>query len=232
MNMETSPKMMHSTYFTLPMGSNAMTVAGYIAAAQAGLHLPQFMESFWIGGLAQDIFRTSSDRTFHISMNQIFANKDMFDKYAAFDPNSPYIAEVNRWAPGTSRRVLDSFLSEKLTQPPSPKPAGPGPSMCHSLYFSLTNNSTDSIKAFTDVCLKFLTGFPGLNLFAIGNLADLGRNVSVNNYDVALNMVWQTETDYNNYEASNQHKGFFPASKGMIKNTYIFDSYIVGTPII
>jgi hypothetical protein len=234
MNKNTSPKMMHSTYFSLSMGSTPGMRDSYISACGAYLSKSEGMLSFWACKLAEDMFRIENDRNFNVSMNQIFENKEMFDKYNANDTaHNQFVIEVNRWAPGTGRRVYDSYLSHLIYgKDNTPAATGQPPRLMHSIYFSLVDKSAASIKKFTEICVKLLSDHPGTCVFAIGELANLKRDVSISNYDVAMNILWKNKDAYNNYLKSKKHEDFFPATKGMIGDTYVFDSYLVETPAI
>ena len=222
-------KMMHSTYFTLAMGSTPANRDSFMEACAAYLSKSPGMLSFWVASLAEDMFRPVNDRSFNISMNQVFKNKAAFDLYNKNKTShKQFVEEVNRWAPGTGRRVFDSYLSNLITSddcciPNCKQP----PRMFHSVYFSLTNNSSKSIRKFTRICLKYLSEHKGICTFAIGELANLHRDVSVANYDVAMNILYESKEAYSNYLKSQEHDDFFKASKGMITNTQVFDSYLL-----
>jgi hypothetical protein len=232
MKNSTLPKMMHSTYFTLSMGSTPNTRDSYIAACSAYLSSSEGMLAFWAGKLSEDMFRLENDRNFNVAMNQIFEDVKAFDKYNANDTDhNQFVIEVNRWAPGTGRRVYDSFLHHlihgKDNTPPAP---GQPPRLMHSICFSLTNKSEGSINRFIEICMKYLSDHPGICVFAIGVLANMKRDVSIANYDVAMNILWKSKSFYSTYLTSKSHNEFFPATNGMIIDTYVFDSYVVESP--
>lgn len=233
MEKSTSPKMMHSTYFSLAMGSTPGLRNSYMGACSAYLSSSEGMLSFWIAQLAEDMFRLENDRNFNVAMNQVFENEAAFDKYNGHDPkHDQFVAEVNRWAPGTGRRVYDSFLSHLIHgKDNTPPAAGQPPRMMHSIYFSLADKSEASIKKFTEICMKYLSDHTGICVFAIGGLANMKRDVSITNYDVAMNILWKNKSFYSSYLTSKSHDEFFPATKGMILDTYIFDSYLMETPV-
>lgn len=229
-----SSKMMHSTYFTLPMGSTPSNRDAFIAATQDYLSSSPGMLDFWAGELAQDIFRVGNDRAFNIAMNQVFENRAAFDRYNGADPrHDQFVVEVNRWAGGTGRRVYDSDIRTMIVNDNTPAPADgkTPPRLMHAIYFSLTDKSPKSVDNFIAICIKYLSNHPGVCVFTIGVLNDLGRDVSINNYDVAMNIVWRDKDDYiKGYLNSPEHAAFFPATQGMIQATYIFDSYIHELP--
>ena len=57
-------------------------------------------------------------------------------------------------------------------------------------------------------------------------LADLKRDVSVNNYDVTMSIRWKSKDYYDQYLASPSHEEFFPPTKDLVKSTFVFDSYL------
>jgi hypothetical protein len=222
------PKMMHSTYFSLAMGSTPGLRDSYMDACTAYLSTSEGMLNFWIAQLAEDMFRLENDRNFNVAMNQIFEDVNAFAHYNANDTShSQFVVEVDRWAPGTGRRVYDSFLTDLIYGDNTPPAAGQPPRLMHSIYFSLTDKSAESIKKFTAICVKLLSNHPGTCVFAIGGLANMKRDVSIANYDVAMNILWKSKAAYSGYLKSKEHDEFFPATKGMIADTYIFDSYLM-----
>jgi hypothetical protein len=48
----------------------------------------------------------------------------------------------------------------------------------------------------------------------------------VRNFDVGVDIIYESKKAYDDYLVSPEHEEFFPATKGMIANTYIFDSYL------
>ncbi|MEO9801996.1 MAG: hypothetical protein ABJF04_02055 [Reichenbachiella sp.] len=227
------PKMMHSTYFTLAMGSTPANRESFIESCAAYLSKSKGMLSFWVAELAEDVFRLENDRDFNISMNQVFENQAAFDLYNSNDTShKQFVTEVNRWAASTGRRVLDSYLSDLIASDGRHIPASnESPRMVHSIYFSLTDNSAESIDQFTELCLKYLSNHKGVCTFAIGGVANLHRDVSITNYDVAMNILWQSKDSYSEYLKSQEHDDFLMASQGMISNTQVFDSYVHETPM-
>ena len=96
----------------------------------------------------------------------------------------------------------------------------------HSIYFSLVDKSEANVAKLTDICAKYLAPHPGIQLYASGGLTDIKRDVSVRNFDVGCDIVYESKQAYDDYLKSALHEDFFPATEGMIDNTYIFDSYL------
>lgn len=231
--------MMHSTYFKLEMGASSAIRDSYMETCRAFLSGSKGMMSFWVGEIAEDMNRPVNDKAFHIAMNQMFESKAMFDIYNGHDPrHDQFVEEVNRWAVGTTRRVQDSYLHRLDYAGDGPSSGLPIPKgyeskdakLMHSIYFALNNNSRDEIKKLIDICNKCLSGHHGTSMYAVGELADMGRDVSVTNYDVQVSILWQNKSFYDAYLKSPEHDEFFVASEGMIKDSYVFDSYLQGVP--
>lgn len=232
-SVNTDPMMMHSTYFSLKPDSSPEVRARYMAACHQYLSASPGIMSFWVGERALDMTRPVNDANFNIAMNQIFQNKAAFDRYNGHDPmHDEFIKIATAIAPQTTRRVYDSYLNRLSYIDGQPVAIGPAQAgsqplrLFHSIYFSLTTNTPEARTAFTQICLKYLADHPGVRAFAIGELADMKREVSVVNYDIAMNILWKNKASYDAYLASPSHDAFFPATAGMIQATQVFDSYL------
>jgi hypothetical protein len=228
-----SPAFMHSTYFNLGANNTPDVSAAYMAEAAEYLSSSQGMVAFWICARATEMNRTQNDQTFDLGMHQIFQNEEAFNTYNGNDPrHEQFVADVNRWAPSTTRRVMDTYLSNFIiggnpTNLQSFGSDGNFPQhMFHSLYFSLVDKSPQSISNFTEICIRYLSNHPGILQFTTGGLTDIKRDVSVRNFDVGVDIIYDSKLAYENYLKSDEHEAFFPATEGMIADTYIFDSYI------
>jgi hypothetical protein len=232
-NNQIQPMLLHSTYFNLGTSNTADIIEAYMAEARQYLSESKGMISFWIGTRADDMVRPENDLKYDIAMHQLFQNEAAFALYNGNDTaHNQFVIDVNRWVPGTTRRVMDAYVTNLLIGGNSSEEQHIGAdgnfpqSMFHNLYFSLTDKSENSIKNFTDICLKYLSGHPGIQQFTTGGLTDIKRDVSVRNFDVAVSIIYESKKAYDDYLKSKRHDEFFPATKGMIENTYIFDSYI------
>jgi hypothetical protein len=233
--MTTNPSaaIFHSTYFKLKDGSSPDARESYLSACREYLSTSRGMTSFWVGERTGGPQRPVNDQAFDVAMHQVFLSKDAFAQYNGQDPkHDQFVAEVDRWAVGTTRRVLDTYLSHLSIGGTDSSglqvvaPDGSLPSrLTHSVYFSLTDKSDKSRAGFKDICLKFLSGQDGQCVFAIGDCANpLGRPVNVENFDVAVYTAWVSADAYQRYLSSQRHKDFFPATQGMLANTYVFDN--------
>lgn len=231
--MASKPMLMHSTYFKLGPNNTPDIAEAYMADALAYLSSSRGMVSFWIGTRATDMDRPQNDLQFDLAMHQVFRNEDAFNLYNANDTeHNQFVADVNKWVPSTTRRVMDTNLTNFIVGGNASKPQSIGSDgnmpqgMFHSLYFSLVDKSDKNIAKFTEICVKYLSKHPGIQQFTTGGLTDIKRDVSVRNFDVGVDIIYESKQAYDEYLKSPGHDAFFPATKGMIADTYIFDSYL------
>lgn len=227
------PMLLHSTYFNLGASNTPDIKGAYMAEALQYLSNSKGMISFWVAERAADMTRPENDPGYDIAMHQVFKDEDAFNLYNGNDPNhEQFVKDVSRWVPGATRRVMDTYLTNLLIggNASAVQPIGADgnlpQSLFHSLYFSLADKSAENISKFTGICVKFLSPHPGIQQFTAGGLTDIKRDVSVRNFDVAVNIIYESKEAYEEYLKSQGHNDFFPASKGMITGTFIFDSYL------
>jgi len=209
--------LLHSTYFNLGTSNTPDIVEAYMAEAREYLSESQGMISFWIGTRADNMTRPENDLKYDIAMHQLFKDQASFNLYNANDQaHNQFVIDVSHLIIGGNSSEAQSIGAD-----------GNYPqSLFHDLYFSLTDKSEENIKKFTAICEKYLSGHPGIQQFVTGGLTDIKRDVSVRNFQVAVSIVYESKKAYDHYLKSKKHDEFFPATAGMIANTYIFDSYI------
>lgn len=225
--------LLHSTYFNLGASNTPEILEAFMAEARDYLSSSPGMITFWNGERAKDMNRPQNDLNYDIAMHQIFENEDAFNVYNANDTShNQFVTDVNRWVPGTTRRVMDVNLTHliiggnKTNQQHIGADGNYPQGMFHNLYFELTDKSPASIARFTEICVKYLSKHPGILQFTTGGLTDIKRDVSVRNFDVAVSIIYDSKKAYDDYLKSKEHDAFFPATAGMIANTYIFDTYL------
>ena len=73
-------------------------------------------------------------------------------------------------------------------------------------------------------CKKYLTGHSGTVFFAVGTLAaELDRPVNDRDFDVALQVVFDSMAAHNQYQKADRHLAFIADSKGNWKKVRVFD---------
>jgi heme-degrading monooxygenase HmoA len=101
--------------------------------------------------------------------------------------------------------------------------------IAHNVYFTLNDNSAAAIEAMLAASDKHLTGHPGVVFFAIGTLvAELQRPVNDRDFDVALQVVFDSMAAHDQYQQSERHKAFLAERKGNWKKVRVFDAIVKG----
>lgn len=231
--MAAEPSMlMHSTYFNLGPNNTPDITSAYMAEAFAYLSISPGLVAFWIGKRAVAMTSPQNDQAFDLAMHQIFKDEAAFNLYNSNDTShNQFVTDVDRWAPSTTRRVMDTYLTSLIIggnlstlQPMAPDGEFP-PNLFHSLYFSLTDPSAERIAEFTEICKQHLCAHPGIRQFSTGVLTDIKRDVSIRNFNLGVDLIFDSRMAYEQYLRRPGYESFFPATRKMIKNTYIFDAY-------
>ncbi len=134
--------------------------------------------------------------------------------------------------PSTTRRVMDTYLTNLVIGGNLLTAQGVGAdgnmpqSLFHSLYFSLTDKSPASITKFTELCSRYLSHHPGIQVFDTGGLTDIKRDVSFRDFQVGMDIIYDSKQAYDNYLLSKEHADFLSAASGMIEKEYVFDAYL------
>lgn len=101
----------------------------------------------------------------------------------------------------------------------------------HNVYFRLKDHSPAARAALVKSCQTYLTSHPGTRFFACGTLAETpNRPVNVRDWDVALHLVFDTETDHDRYQAAPRHQQFIAENKENWAEVRVFDSDVEGGP--
>jgi hypothetical protein len=95
----------------------------------------------------------------------------------------------------------------------------------HMVYFTLNDPAAGKTKELVAACKKYLTGHPGEVFFAAGIRAiEFNRDVNVQDWDVALHIVFQTKADHDRYQDAPRHEQFIAENKANWKQVRVFDS--------
>lgn len=99
--------------------------------------------------------------------------------------------------------------------------------LAHTVYFALGDNSEQSTKHFITACKKYLSGHPGMVLFAITTLAkDVESSVNDRQFDVAIHLVFRDKAAHDEYQESARHLQFLEEQAGNWGVVRAFDSYV------
>jgi hypothetical protein len=97
----------------------------------------------------------------------------------------------------------------------------------HNVFFSLKDTSLVAQAHLIEASKKYLTGHPGEMSFAVGALAkELNRSVNDRDFDVALHILFRTQTDHDRYQVAPRHLAFIRENEGNWKIVRVFDSVV------
>ena len=99
--------------------------------------------------------------------------------------------------------------------------------LAHCVYFTLHDNSAAAKENLLAACKKYLTGHPGVVFYAAGTLvAELDRPVNDRDFDVALQVVFDSKESHDLYQKSERHQAFLAENKAGWKKVRVFDAYV------
>jgi hypothetical protein len=99
--------------------------------------------------------------------------------------------------------------------------------LAHNVFFALKDRSAAAKQKLVAACKKYLTGHPGTVFFAAGFLAEaLDREVNVRDFDVALHLVFQSQTAHDAYQDAPRHFEFIAEQKHNWATVRVFDSVV------
>jgi stress responsive alpha/beta barrel protein len=97
----------------------------------------------------------------------------------------------------------------------------------HMVYFTLKDRSPPAVEKLVAACRKYLTGHPGTVFFAAGTLVpDLTRPVNQQDFDVALQVVFDSREAHDAYQVAPRHVQFVEENKPNWERVRVFDSYV------
>jgi hypothetical protein len=97
----------------------------------------------------------------------------------------------------------------------------------HMVYFTLKDNSPGAVEAMLTACRKYLTGHPGTTFFAVGTLVpDLTRPVNQTDFDVALQVVFESRAAHDAYQVAPRHVQFIEENKANWAKVRVFDAIV------
>ena len=101
----------------------------------------------------------------------------------------------------------------------------------HNVFFSLIDRSPQRVQELVADCCANLASIPGALYFAAGTLSDVARPVSDRDYDVALHVIFDSQTTHDAYQKHPLHVEFIARQKANWAKVRVFDSNCTGGPI-
>jgi len=97
--------------------------------------------------------------------------------------------------------------------------------MLHDVYFTLKDNSEDAVAKLIEDCYKYLKDHDGVIFFAAGPRAKkYQREVNIQDWDVALHVVFESQDQHDKYQTAESHIKFIEENKANWKAVKVFDS--------
>jgi len=97
----------------------------------------------------------------------------------------------------------------------------------HMVYFTLKDKSPPAVEQMVEACNKYLKGHPGTVFFAAGTLVpDLTRPVNQLDFDVALQIVFDSREAHDAYQVHPRHVQFIEENKSGWERVRVFDAYV------
>jgi len=95
----------------------------------------------------------------------------------------------------------------------------------HMVYFTLRDRSPAAVQKLLADCRQYLTDHPGTVFFAAGTLVpDLRRPVNQTDFDVALQVVFESRAAHDSYQAAPRHLQFIEENKANWAQVRVFDA--------
>jgi hypothetical protein len=96
----------------------------------------------------------------------------------------------------------------------------------HMVYFSLKDRSPEACQSLIQACRTYLTDHPGTVFFAVGTLADAARDVNDRDFDVALQIVFESRTAHDRYQSADRHQRFVEENRENWQRVRVFDANV------
>ena len=102
-----------------------------------------------------------------------------------------------------------------------------GPMLAHMVYFTLKDRSPAATQRLVEACHQYLSGHPHEVHFSVGTLVpDLKREVNDQEFDVALNVVFQNRQAHDDYQTDPRHLKFIEENKPTWAKVRVCDLYL------
>ena len=97
----------------------------------------------------------------------------------------------------------------------------------HMVYFTLKDKSPANVEKMLQACRKYLTGHPGTKFFAVGTLVpDLTRPVNQLDFDVALQLIFDSREAHDTYQVAPRHVQFIEENKANWEKVRVYDANV------
>jgi len=97
------------------------------------------------------------------------------------------------------------------------------PMLSHAVYFSLKDRSPAAVQSLVAACEQHLTGHPGTVSFSVGTVAPYDRQVNDRDFDVALEIVFESHAAHDAYQTAERHTRFIAEQAANWAKVRVFD---------
>ena len=98
--------------------------------------------------------------------------------------------------------------------------------LAHTVFFTLTDRSKDARQALMSAAREYLDGHDGCLSFGVGERAEqYGRDVNDADFDVALNVVFESMEAHDAYQVAPRHLEFIESQKSNWASVRVFDAF-------
>jgi hypothetical protein len=99
--------------------------------------------------------------------------------------------------------------------------------LAHLVFFTLKDRSAVARDALVAACNKYLTDHPGTIHFSAGVRADAyTREVNDKSFDVALVLVFESQSAHDRYQEAPRHKAFIAEQSANWAQVRVFDALV------
>lgn len=96
--------------------------------------------------------------------------------------------------------------------------------LSHAVYFTLKDRSAAARDALVAACRKHLTGHPGTLAFTVGTCSSYDRQVNDRDYDVALEIIFESHAAHDAYQTADRHARFIAEQATNWSRVRVFDT--------
>ena len=99
--------------------------------------------------------------------------------------------------------------------------------LSHQVFFTMKDRSAERAENLIKAAQTHLTGHPGCVFFGVGlRDADYQRPVNDQEFDVALNIVFRTRADHDEYQIAERHLQFIDEQSDHWAKVRVFDAEV------
>ncbi len=95
--------------------------------------------------------------------------------------------------------------------------------LSHAVYFQLKDRSPAAVRSLVEACEKYLSGHPGTVSFWVGTCASYDRQVNDRDFDVALEIVFESHAAHDIYQTADRHDQFIAEQATGWAKVRVFD---------